>query len=196
MIGRGYESRDLAAGSSRNASPTNHPDHHPPPPSFCHGSPPDPLYILRLPPSSSPARSPRHPATPVLASRLVSWYPTLHFSSTLRAHPAPPWHRRRARSPAATTTFLCTLHRADTLGVLNGIVATLLLATSKCRRRRLRRRRRHRSAVPSLITFLPRSLSLSLFHRLVSFQPTVSGNGNAIPSTEYSHFLHSMMLND
>lgn len=114
--------------------------------------------LLRVPPLPHP---PRHPATPVLASRLVSWYPTLHFSSTLRAHPLHPWHRRRARSPAATTTFLCTLHRADTLGVLNGIVATLLLATSKCRRRRLRRRRRQRSAVPSLITFLPLSLSLS-----------------------------------
>lgn len=85
--------------------------------------------------------------------------------------PSIPWHRRRARSPAATTTFLCTLHRADTLGVLNGIVATLLLATSKCRRRRLRRRRRQRSAVPSLIAFLLRSLSLSLSCRPVSLQP-------------------------
>jgi hypothetical protein len=53
------------------------------------------------------------------------------------------------------------LHRADTPGVLNGIVATLLLATSKCRRRRrLRGRRRRQRSRPSSL-----SLSLSLSHR-------------------------------
>lgn len=58
--------------------------------------------ILRLPPSSS--CRPSTPHNTILASRLVSWYPTLHFSSTLRT--LLPWHRHRVRLPDATTTFL------------------------------------------------------------------------------------------
>jgi len=138
MIGRGYESRDLAAGSSRNASPTNHPD-HPSPPPFCLGSPPIPC-ILRLPPSSScaPLDTPQHhPSQP---SRILVPH------SSLFIHPSCTpslWHHHRelVRLPPPPPPRFCTLHRADTLGVLNGIVATLLLATSKCRRRRLRRKR-------------------------------------------------------
>jgi len=103
MIGRGYESRDLAAGSSRNASPTNHPD-HPFPPPFYLGSPPIPC-ILRLPPSSScaPLDTPQHhPSQP---SRILVPH------SSLFIHPSCTpslWHHHRARSPAAaaTTTFL------------------------------------------------------------------------------------------
>lgn len=102
MIGRGYESRDLAAGSSRNASPTNHPD-HPSPPPFCLGSPPIPC-ILRLPPSSScaPLDTPQH--HPNQPSRILVPH------SSLFIHPSCTpslWHHHRARSPAAaTTTFL------------------------------------------------------------------------------------------
>lgn len=103
MIGRGYESRDLAAGSSRNASPTNHPDHPPPPPLSASALYPIPC-ILRLPPSSScaPLDTPQHhPSQP---SRILVPH------SSLFIHPSctpSPWHRHRARSPAAaTTTFL------------------------------------------------------------------------------------------
>jgi len=101
--------------------------------------------LHRSPVSSDCLRHPPvRPSTPrntILASRLVSWYPTLHFSSTLRAHPPFGTTTELVRLPPPPPPRFCTLHRADTLGVLNGIVATLLLATSKCRRRRLRRKR-------------------------------------------------------
>lgn len=210
MIGRGYESRDLAAGSSRNASPTNHPDHPPPPPSAA-ALRPIPC-ILRLPPSSSCAR-PSTPRNTVLASAVS--YPTLHFSSTLRT-----LHLSRSSSPPpGTATELvrlpppprfCTLHRADTLGVLNGIVATLLLATSKCRRRRLRlrRRRRQRSLAhalsPSHSLLLSPSFSLVIFSSLIarvsfSDEPTfrrmemLCSRWNILASRD---FLRLMMLDD
>lgn len=69
MIGRGYESRDLAAGSSRNASPTNHPDHPLPPPSAgsLHPRPCILRLCLRHPP---PACRPSTPRNTTLASRL------------------------------------------------------------------------------------------------------------------------------
>lgn len=113
-----------------------------------------PRLSTRSPVSSDclhhPPARPSTPRNTILASRLVSWYPTLHFSSTLRAHPPLGTATELVRLPPPPPRF-CTLHRADTLGVLNGIVATLLLATSKCRRRRLRlRRRRRRCSVRSL----------------------------------------------
>lgn len=133
-----------------------------------------PRLSTRSPVSSDCLRHPpAHPSTPrntILASRLVSWYPTLHFSSTLRAHPPLGTATELVRLPPPPPRF-CTLHRADTLGVLNGIVATLLLATSKCRRRRLRLRRRRRQR------YVARSLAHSHFlvaRNLASFsdQPT------------------------
>jgi len=116
-----------------------------------------PRLSTRSPVSSDCLRHPlARPSTPrntILASRLVSWYPTLHFSSTLRAHPPLGTATELVRLPPPPPRF-CTLHRADTLGVLNGIVATLLLATSKCRRRRLRlRRRRRRCSVARSLSY-------------------------------------------
>jgi len=142
MIGRGYESRDLTAGSSRNASPTNHPGHPSPPPA-------PRLSTRRSPVSSDCLRHPpppRHsPDTPQHRPSQPSRIPVPH--SSLFIHPSctpSPWHRGRRFARRRHHRVSVLLHRADTPGVLNGIVATLLLATSKCRRRRRRRRRRLR----------------------------------------------------
>lgn len=135
-----------------------------------------------------------HPScTPPLPSP-----PTNHPTTPTTLLPPPSRHRHRARSPAAATTAadattttttthhhhhrhhhalsfslsFCILHRADTPGVLNGIVATLLLATSKCRRRRLRlhlRRRRKQRTATSLALMSPSRLSLPTS----TFLPTV-----------------------
>jgi len=182
MIGRGYESRDLTAGSSRNASPTNHPGHPSPPPAPRLSTRRSPVSsdCLRHPPPPPP---PRHsPDTPQHRPSQPSRIPVPH--SSLFIHPSctpSPWHRhwsrrfarrrfarrrrhhRRRRRRRRRVSVL--LHRADTPGVLNGIVATLLLATSKCRRRRLRGRRRRQRSRPSSLSL---SLSLSL---IVSLAP-------------------------
>jgi len=161
MIGRGYESRDLTAGSSRNASPTNHPGHPPPPPA-------PRLSTRRSPVSSDCLRHPpppRHsPDTPQHRPSQPSRIPVPH--SSLFIHPSctpSPWHRHWGRRFARRRHHRVSvlLHRADTPGVLNGIVATLLLATSKCRRRRRRRLRGRRRRQRSRPSFLSLSLSLS-----------------------------------
>lgn len=129
--------------------------------------------LLRAPPRYPPPRNTR-PSQP---SR-IPVYPTLHFSSTLRTLPLPPWHHRRARSPAATTTFLYSPPRRhagstkrDCCYVALGDQQVSPSSSSSKTKTALRCSLSHHFLAP-----------LSLSHRPASFQPTVSRNGNAIPS--------------
>lgn len=145
MIGRGYESRDPAAGSSRNASPTSHPRPTP----FLRAR-----HLERPSVSANPSTPRNTTVTSILPTTLLPLlsHPFLPFHPSLTDRPPPSWPPPPPPPPwwvVVADVSVALIHEGITYvvslqsflflqggregggRVLNGVVATLLLATKQ-----------------------------------------------------------------